>query len=205
MGQFDSTAIILAGGQSSRLGQNKAFADIANKTILEREIVVLEKLFSEIIVIANNPVLFKSSGLKVYKDIIPNKGPLGGILTGLSISSTKNNFVVSCDLPFLNENVISFLHSQFTNCHLLIPCWQGQLMPLHSFYSKNCLPVIEDRISQNELKVLAITSHLRTKYIHEHELRPYDSEGRSFFNVNTLEDLENAKLKFHSLKPIKTK
>ncbi|MFH1287477.1 MAG: molybdenum cofactor guanylyltransferase [bacterium] len=194
MEQLDSTAIILAGGESSRLGQDKTFADVANKTIFEREIDVLQKLFSEIIIISNNPVLFNSSGLKAYKDIIPNKGPLGGILTGLSVSATKNNFVVSCDLPFLSENVISFLYSQFTNCNLLIPCWQGQLMPLHGFYSKNCLPVIENQISRNELKVLAITSHLKTKYIHEHELKPLDPEGKSFFNVNTLEDLENARI-----------
>jgi molybdopterin-guanine dinucleotide biosynthesis protein A len=190
----DATAIILAGGKSSRLGQNKVFADIANKTIFEREFDVLQKLFSEIIIIAGNPVLFRPSGLKIYKDIIPDKGPLGGILTGLSVSATKNNFVVSCDLPFLNENVISYLCSQFISCNLLIPCWQGQLMPLHGFYSKNCLPVIENQISANNLKVLDITSHLKTKYIQEHELKKFDPEGKSFFNVNTLEDLEKARV-----------
>ncbi|MDD5772549.1 MAG: molybdenum cofactor guanylyltransferase [bacterium] len=198
----DTTAILLAGGKSSRLGQNKAFVDVANKTIFEREFDVLQKLFSEIIIIANNPVLFRSSGLKIYKDIIPDKGPLGGILTGLSISETKNNFVVSCDLPFLNENVISFLYSKFSSCNLLIPCWQGQLMPLHGFYSKNCLPVIENQISTNKLKVLDITSHLKTKYVQELELKKYDREGKSFFNVNTLEDLENARIMARTIKKI---
>lgn len=191
---IDATAIILAGGKSSRLGQNKAFADIANKTIFEREFDVLQKLFSEIIIIASNPVLFRASGLKIYKDIIPDKGPLGGILTGLSVSSAKNNFVVSCDLPFLNDKIILFLYSKFSSCNLLIPCWQGQLMPLHGFYSKNCLPVIENQIGTNKLKVLDITSHLKTKYIQEYELKKFDPEGKSFFNVNTLEDLENARL-----------
>ena len=191
---IETTAIILAGGQSSRLGPNKAFADVANKTIFERVFDVLQKLFPEIIIIANNPVLFRSSGLKTYKDIIPNKGPLGGILTGLSVSTTKNNFVVSCDLPFLNEKIISFLYSQFTGCNLLIPCWQGQLMPLHGFYSKNCLTVIENQISTGKLKVRDITSHLKTKYIQEYELKRFDPEGKCFLNVNTLEDLENARI-----------
>ena len=67
-------------------------------------------------------------------------------------------------------------------------------MPLHGFYSKNCLPVIENQISNNKLKVLAITSHLKTKYIQEKELKKIDPEGKSFFNVNTLEDLENARI-----------
>ncbi len=196
----DTTAILLAGGESSRLGQNKAFADIANRTIFERELDVLQKLFSEIIIIASNPVLFRPSGLKIYKDIIPGKGPLGGILTGLSVSATKNNFIVSCDLPFLNDKIIVFLYSQFTSCNLLIPCWQGQLMPLHSFYSKNCLPVIENQISSNKLRVLGITSHLKTKYVQEFELKKYDREGKSFFNVNTLEDLENARIMARKIK-----
>ncbi|MEW6089061.1 MAG: molybdenum cofactor guanylyltransferase [bacterium] len=196
---IDTTAIILAGGKSSRLGQNKVFADIANRTIFEREIDVLQKLFSEIIITANNPVLFRSCGLKIYKDFIPNKGPLGGILTGLSISASNKNFIVSCDMPFLNEKVITYLSSQFINCDLLIPCWHGQLMPLHGFYSKNCLNTIENQIGKNKLKLLDITRHLKTKYIREYELKKFDKDGKSFFNVNTLEDLENARVMARTL------
>src|SRR3989338_6495006 len=101
------TAIILAGGKSSRMCRNKAFIKLKGKTFIEKIIVTLKSIFDEVIIVANEVEKLKGLKVRVVKDIVPNRGPLSGIHSGLVNSKTLINFVVACDMPFLNPGVIN--------------------------------------------------------------------------------------------------
>src|SRR6266496_3170841 len=97
----DITGIILAGGKSSRMGTNKAFLRLGNKYVIEILADLMKNIFSKMILITNEPALYKFLKIDIYEDIYKNKGPLGGIHSGLVNSQTEKNFVLSCDIPFI--------------------------------------------------------------------------------------------------------
>src|SRR3989338_5642445 len=108
-GRRSMTAIVLAGGKATRMGgRNKAFLKIGGKTIIENLLDKLNPIFGKILIIANVPAQFNQSlvtsyqNTKIISDIIPEKGPLGGIYTGLMTSRAKFNFVIACDMPFID-------------------------------------------------------------------------------------------------------
>ena len=103
------TVIILAGGKSSRMGTDKGLVLMNEIPMIERVIKTVKKAgLSEIIIVSNNTE-YKQFGLPVFPDVIPDKGPLGGIYTGLLKSSTVKNLILSCDVPFINETVLKLL------------------------------------------------------------------------------------------------
>lgn len=159
--------VILAGGKSSRFGKDKSLLVVEGKTILERVKSVLSSIFSEVIV--------------VMKDIIPNKGPLGGIYTALLNSNLPYIFVSACDMPFLKDSVIKEIVDKVDNFDIVVPKTKNGLHPLCAVYSKKCTPIIKEAIDKGELKVQGIFSKLNTKVV--------DIAGE-IVNINTPEEYE---------------
>ena len=187
-------AIILSGGNNRRMLHNKAFLQMGQKSIIEREIEVLSTLFSRIIVVTNTPESHEHLRVNLVFDIIPGKGPLGGIYSGLMASKDKYNFVVSCDLPFLNAGLISYMIELTEGHDIVVPRLNGLVEPLHAIYSKHCLIPIKRQLDRNELKIQSFFGEVKVRYIRESEIKKYDPKGIAFFNVNTEEDLEKARL-----------
>jgi len=187
-------AIILSGGNNKRIDTNKAFLRIGRKTIIEREIAVLSTIFDRIIIVTNTPEKYKHLKADLTSDLITGKGPLGGIYSGLTISQEEHNFVVSCDLPFLNAGLIYYMKGLIDKHDAIIPNFNRYLEPLHAFYSKDCLSSINKHLDQNDLKIRSFLSEVSVKYIGTTEIESFDPEGIVFFNVNTEENLKKARL-----------
>jgi molybdopterin-guanine dinucleotide biosynthesis protein A len=183
------TGVILSGGQSIRMGKNKAFVEIDGIPIIQRIHNLFEKLFQEIIIVANQKEPFKNISSKIYSDLIPKRGVLGGLYTGLFFSSFQYSFCVACDMPFLKESVIEYLIKRIQNDDVIVPRTKDGLQPLHAIYSKMCLGPIKHIIEEGKYKILDLYPMVKVKIIEEGELTLLDPTNESFVNVNTPEEL----------------
>lgn len=185
----DTTGVILAGGKSSRMGSDKALLRIGKKTIIEEEISMLRDILGEIIVVvAGDTGRYNALQVRVVKDIIPSKGPLGGIYTGLVSSGSFYNFVLACDMPFVKPGLVRRLLACAGNYDAVIPQYRGRLQPLCAVYSKGCIEAIRKEIAGDNLKITGFFRNVRTRIISEKEIASVDPQGLSFANVNTAED-----------------
>jgi molybdopterin-guanine dinucleotide biosynthesis protein A len=183
------TGIILSGGTSTRMGENKAFIEVEGTPIIHRIHSLFERLFNEIIIVTQQKNLFSNLNAKIYSDLIPNRGVLGGLYTGIFFSSFSFSFCVACDMPFLKESIIQYLIKNIDNYDVVVPKTEDGLQPLHAFYSKNCLEPIKKIMEQGKYKIIDIYPMVKVKIVHEHEFFSLDPMKESFINVNTPEEL----------------
>jgi len=189
-----ASGIILAGGKNTRIKTEKAFIQLGpDATLIENTVEIFQKLFSEIIIVTNNPQAYLKFGTKVVEDLIKDKGPLGGIFTGLCFSTSQLNFVLGCDMPFPNPDLINYILQKPAEYDLVIPETKGKTETLFARYSKNSLPVILSYMLKDELKVQNVLAELKVLKITSDEIHRLDPEHLSFFNVNTQQDLKKAK------------
>jgi molybdopterin-guanine dinucleotide biosynthesis protein A len=201
-----ASAIILAGGKNTRIARNKAFIELpTGETILQHTINVLQEIFPEIIIVTNQSqdpefgkdvyLSYGSCGkfnVQVVEDLIKESGPLGGIFTGLRYSVSKHNFVVACDMPFIQPALIRLLLEKSGNYDVVIPEIDGEVEPLFAVYSKNCIPVMFEHLQKQNLKIRQVLGKLHWKKIGADEIDQLDPKHLSFFNINTQEDLRRA-------------
>lgn len=185
------TAIILAGGKSSRMGQDKAWLKIGEKAIIEQLLDKLTPIFKEVIISGSRTPDFNKLGVRIIPDELPETGPLGGIYSGLKAIDTDWAFCCACDMPFINPDLINALTCEI-DADALICQWEGKIHPLHGFYNKTCLPVIWQALEAEQYRMLDLLPRLRVKYLDETFIAQYDPYGYSFFNLNTPEDLKRA-------------
>lgn len=188
------TGIILSGGKSLRMGKNKAFIEIEGLPMIERILNLFKKIFNEILIITNDKNQFSHlNNVKIYNDLVPYKGALGGLFTGIFYSSYEYSFCVGCDMPFLNESLIKFLIKKIEGEDIIVPKTEKGLEPLHAIYSKRCLSLIKKMIDSGKSRIIDIYPLLNVKIIEENEFIKLDPERKSFLNINTPEELEQIK------------
>jgi molybdenum cofactor guanylyltransferase len=189
---LDIGYIILAGGKSKRLGHDKIKEVIGNTTLPERVITILSAFNGEIIIVTGEnsslPHTFSYPRIKVVHDLYPGKGMLGGLITGLSLSAHYYNLVVACDMPFLSPSLLQYMINITEDNDLVVYRNKMDLEPLHAVYSKNCLPIFEE-IMQKNLRIIELVQHVKVRYLNSEEIKRYDPENLSFFNINTEADL----------------
>ncbi len=183
------TGIILAGGKSRRMGKDKALLELDGKPLILRVSEVLEELFDPVIIIADSGKRFMDFSCPVVCDLIPGRGPLGGIYTGLRYAASDAIFVVGCDFPFLDRGLIRYLVGLIPGYDAVVPRCHGVWHPLHAVYSKRCLPVFEQRIKMGELSLRNVLPTLVVREVEEAELSSFDPERVSLTNLNTPEEL----------------
>ena len=190
-------AIILAGGKSSRIGlnKNKAHIKFLNKSLIEwiiSKLLSMDNLSEKDIIIVGPKEKYPQYE-QVVEDIFPEKGPLGGIFSGLTVSNSQYNLVVGCDMPLLNVELLQYMREKIDSNDIIIPRYNGSYIePLCAIYSKKCLKVMEKNIQSNVLSVRKIFSHLKIKFINDSEIKRFDPEFCSFFNVNFESDFKKA-------------
>jgi molybdopterin-guanine dinucleotide biosynthesis protein A len=187
------TGVILSGGKSLRMGQDKAFIEIAGLPMIERILRVLRDLFEETLIVANQIDPYRRLGTSVYSDAIPGRGALGGLYTGLLFSSFETSFCVGCDMPFLKPSLISYLADKIEGHDAVVPRTADGLQPLHAIYSKNCLGAIRRVIEAKKDKVIDFYPLVNLKVIPESDFSFLTGWRESFVNINTPEDLNHAK------------
>jgi len=194
---LDINCIALAGGKGLRFGRDKILETIGNKNLLERVVFTLSFFGSDIIIVTATkqslPLFIDYPKLRVITDTYPNKGPLGGVYTGLAASALFYNLVVACDMPFLNRALLRYMVQLSPNFDLVIPRLGDMIEPLHAVYSKNCVAPIEYLLKQGNLQVAQLLTLVRVRYVEAEEINGFDPEHLSFFNVNTEADLKRAR------------
>ncbi len=194
---MDVSCIVLAGGKGLRLGRDKALETINNRHLLLWVLSRLSFLKSDIIIVIaeaqSPPELDGYPGLRVVTDIYPDKGPLGGICTGLLSSNSTGNLVIACDMPFLNQDLLLHMIGLSADADLVVPRWDGLVEPLHAVYTKSCLEPVQNMIGEGVLSVTKLFSRVRVRYVEAGEIDRFDPKHLSFFNVNTEADLKIAR------------
>ncbi len=194
---METSCVILAGGKSSRLGNDKVLETVGSKSLLQRVISGVSLLSNDIIIVTASeqafPELVDYPELRIVSDIFPGKGPLGGIYTGLVTSTSFYNLVVAIDMPFLNRDFLRYMIRLAARFDLVVPRVGNLVEPLHAVYTRKCLAPIEGMIAQGRLRVNLLLSLVNTRYVEAEEFERYDPEHLSFFNVNTEDDLKKAR------------
>jgi molybdopterin-guanine dinucleotide biosynthesis protein A len=187
----DMTGIILAGGKNSRMGINKAFLEIDGTRLIDNILAVYQKIFSEIIIVTNDPLSYMEfSDTVLVTDIYKEKGALGGIYTGLFYATHDYSFIAACDMPFLNEDFIIYLTGQIGKHDIIVPELSEGFQPLHAIYSRNCLSHIKKLLIADKFKITGFYKEVRLLSIPEEKIKPFSKDERLFLNVNTRKDLE---------------
>jgi molybdopterin-guanine dinucleotide biosynthesis protein A len=189
------TGLILLGGKSSRYGSNKALVEIDGVRLVDRVARVMKSIFHRVLLLTNTPEEYVYLRIPMVEDLIKGLGPMGGIYTGLSTISDEAGFFVACDMPFLNEELIRHLVDLREDFDAVVPRMDWMLEPLHALYSKKCLAIVQEAIGQHQHQILKCFDRLRVRYVDEEELRRWDPDLRSLFNINKPEDLPGPALK----------
>jgi molybdopterin-guanine dinucleotide biosynthesis protein A len=187
------TGVILAGGKSRRMKRNKALLKIGKKQVVKLIIEKLKIVFDNVLIIGNSSLDHQFLGVRIVEDAVSEKGPLGGIYTGLLVSESKYNFICGCDMPFLNVDLLRFIISEIDDNDIIIPVIKGFVEPLHAIYSKRCLPAIKSHIEAEDLKVKNFFPKVKCKCLPEDKIKKYDPHLLSFSNLNTPQMLELAR------------
>lgn len=183
------TGIILAGGQSSRMGKEKGLIQWKGKTLIENAISILAPLCKNIVISANND-LFDSFGYPVFEDLIPGCGPMGGIFSTLTKSKTPNNLVIPSDTPLVTLEIYQHLISHQGSFDVIVPVDHDSFyQPLCAVYSKSVLPAMEGQINEGILGFTPLLDKVEIKAVNFHsKLGFYNSN--TFYNINSPADLE---------------
>ncbi|HSL88498.1 MAG TPA: molybdenum cofactor guanylyltransferase [Ignavibacteriaceae bacterium] len=196
--------IILTGGKSSRMGYDKSQLQFGETTLLEKTISLVSPHFADIILSVREKEAYPQLKLKKAVDICRGFGPIVGIYSSLLVSDTENNFIVSCDLPFINEELVLFIVDYPSDQQIKIPVFNNKVHPMCGVYTTNILPLLEkllnQHISNNQIdngknKSLSMKNFFKivsVEYIDiEKKFPGYNPE--LLFNINTMDDYYKAK------------
>ena len=196
----DVSAIILAGGKSSRMGRAKALLEFDGEPLIAHLARGLKNLFDEIVIVAAPGQELPPLEATLVRDEVAYQGPVGGISYGLREASGAACFVTSCDVAFLNAPLISYLVAQILNYDVVVPYWEERFQPLHAVYRRTVLPLLEGQLERGELRPVYLFDKVRTLKIGADEIRRLDPDGLSFFNMNTPADYEAAVTRWAQLR-----
>ncbi len=179
------SAGILAGGASSRMGENKALLDFRGRPLVQHQLDLLRPLFQEVLIGANQPLPFAGFGARIVPDLLPARCSLVGVHALIAAASTPYVFAVACDLPFLNPDLIRYLVDQREQTDVVLPYSDRGPEPLHAVYGKTCLPAIESAARRGDWKMTSFLADVRVARVDVREAA-WAVEGRSpFTNANT--------------------
>ncbi len=184
---LDLTALILCGGRSKRMGRPKAFLPFGGTTMINHILTNVKDMFAETFLVSNEPESFEDFDVDVVKDILPYRGPLGGILSGLLVSQHSHAFVIACDMPLITPKMIRELCQRRFEHDVVVASHDEGIEPLLGVYSKNCIKSLEETLFNGDLALKDFLSGLNSV---TYDLEEETKEGSlpPYFNVNTPQD-----------------
>lgn len=188
------SAILLAGGKSSRLGTDKAKVKLDGESVMINSIAGKLSLLSDDIVVSTNGRRYEDITIPVRwaTDVKPGAGSLMGLYSGLLAVKNDYAIAVACDMPFINIELLKYMISLPRDYDALLPRIGEQTEQLHSIYAKKCLPAMEKFLDAGRLKITSFLDEINVEYVSEDVVSRYDPQHLSFFNVNTAEQLKEA-------------
>jgi molybdopterin-guanine dinucleotide biosynthesis protein A len=193
----DVAGFILAGGESSRMGTDKALLELGGLPMIVRAARLVESVVGSAVIIGS-PETYQRLGLSALRDDWPGAGPLGGIATALRVSESPWTLIVACDLPYLTRDWLKHLLNRASNSarDAVLPLSSGGAEPLCAMYNKSCAAPIWLALDQGVRKVTSGLAHVRVEWIELREWKRFDSHGLLFKNMNTAADYEEAKARW---------
>lgn len=187
----ESIAVVMAGGDSRRMGQDKANLVLGEQTLLQSVVATLRPLFSQVIVSVRQPR--PEIDLPQVCDDPSHRGPLAGLAAALEHANTPWIFAVACDMPFITPAVIENLARQRVDCQAVVPMVGGYPQPLAAFYSGSCLNEVRACLQgDGKHSFRALLAKLRVCYVSEEQMLAVDPQLRSFFDLDTPQDVARA-------------
>ena len=192
----DVTGVLLAGGKSRRMGRDKRSLAVGEETLLARSLAALRSVFEHVLVVEAHDSAAIETDARVLRDLVPDCGSLGGLYTGLKQAGSEWVFAAACDMPFLDSATIRYFVGLKHEGDVVMAKLRHGLQPMHALYHRSCLPVMESLIQARDFKIhrLADDPSLRVRLVLPEELRLLDPDARSFYNINTPDDLDAARL-----------
>jgi molybdopterin-guanine dinucleotide biosynthesis protein A len=198
-----SSAIVLAGGMSRRMGQDKRHLRLwgaDGPALLEYVVGIVARLCADVVVVLNDPDAWASLPARLVPDVYVDGGSLGGIYAGLLAAEHQYTLAVACDMPFLNAGLIEAMLARPRDYDVLVPRSPQpgaarnalDVEPLHAIYAKACLAPMRATLESGRRQIAAFFPAVRIAYVEPDETRRYDPAGRSFLNVNTPEQMAEA-------------
>jgi len=186
----DCTAIVMAGGDSRRMGTDKANVTLGAKTLLQSVIATMQQVFPRVIVSVRQP----RAGIDLPQvcDEQPDGGPLAGLVASLGQITTPWAFMVACDMPFVVPEVVELLAKYRLQHQAVVPIVHGHPQPLAAFYAANCLAPLRASLAAQQKSLRGVLKLLDVRYVDEAEMLAADPHLRSFFDLDTPQDVEAA-------------
>jgi molybdopterin-guanine dinucleotide biosynthesis protein A len=187
------SAIVLIGGLSRRFGRDKAAEVVGGRSLLQHVVDAVSPIAHEIVVVAGRgggfPPVECARPLKEVRDVREG-GALGGLYTGMLAAAYPQAVALACDMPLLSLPLLRHLRGLLTDeCDVVMPRWRGREEPLHAFYRRTCIPAVERLLDRGGRRFVDFLPEVRVRYVPQEEIERFDPEGRSFWNVNSEEDL----------------
>ena len=186
--------VILAGGQSRRLGTDKSLLELGGKSLIARSVDKLAVLSDDIVVVTNKQRNYEhlALGVRFVPDEQPGAGALMGVYSGMKAARYQSALAVACDMPFLSLPLLHHMLPRIVGHDVVVPRQGGFLEPLHAIYSKRCLPFMERLLEQGRKQIIAFFDHVEVDYVDADEIARFDPKRLSFFNVNSPADWQLA-------------
>ena len=192
----DVTAFVVAGGKSSRMGQDKALVKLGGRTLLERALELARGVSSDVRVVGQTEKF--AAFAPVIEDVFRDQGPLAGIHAALRAAGTDLNLVLAVDLPFLNSDFLRYLIAQAraTTALVTVPRAGGGWQTLCAVYRRGFAEYAEESLREGKNKIDPLFTRVQTKVIEESELRQHGFPPGIFQNLNTPEEFEQARKQY---------
>jgi len=190
------TVAIQAGGHSRRMGRDKALVPFLGKPMILHVYERIESLADEVLVTTNHPEDFKFLNLPLYPDLVRDRGALGGLFTAMMVAQHPIVAVVACDMPFVSSDLLAIARDRLVSDRVdaVIPHTDKGYEPLHAVYRKrNCLSAVKESLDSGDWRVISWISKVKVVFIEPQELRILDPDGITFWNMNTIGDIQRAK------------
>jgi molybdopterin-guanine dinucleotide biosynthesis protein A len=189
------TVAVQAGGESRRMGQDKALVSFLGQPLIQRVVSRVANLADEIIVTTNQPQAYAFLNLPLFPDLRPGRGALGGMYTALASANQALVGILACDMPFANPDLLAFQAAllETEGVDVVIPLLSDGYEPLHAVYRRaTCLPAVEWALDHDQWKLISWFSRVRVRALNAEECRHYDPQDLAFSNVNTPQEVFEA-------------
>lgn len=184
--------IILAGGRGRRLGQDKASLPFGASSLLQHVVDHLSALSTDIVAVIRRDQSLSVRGARLVHDSRPEGGALVGIGTGLRVARHAWSLVIACDMPWVSLPLVRYMRAQTRLHDIVVPHPPPGYEPLHALYHRRCISAVWHALDTGQMRLISFYAGLRVREISADEIARIDSLGRSFFNINTPEELERA-------------
>lgn len=198
------TIVLQAGGDSSRMGEDKALMPFLGVPLIQRLRDRFQGLDCQLLVITNQPEGYRFLDLPLYRDIIPGRGALGGLLTALEVSPPGHVGLIAADLPFASSKLLEYLEGEIKkhSADAVLPCSPHGPEPMHALYMRDaCLPLVRQAIEKDLWRMNAWHDQAEIHLIDAAQTVAVSGSEYTFMNLNTREDFRAAEELARKLDP----